>query len=201
MPASSCMGFVAQKKCWTRNLQRNAYFIQPYLIKVIRLQDISKSWGHSSLLIKLQQQLQQRRKRQDTAHVTLKLMKVNFLAREVSTTPSMNKKRYHLIYCDCSRWISSASCKKFGFNPVSNAFFIKGSTSLIEFVFFILFRHEQKILAREDRLLACDQKRKSLIGWDFGIQECWEVMRKHLLWKRHLQRKIAYILHFYSTKF
>jgi len=81
MPASSCMGFVAQKKCWTRNLQRNAYFIQPYLIKVIRLQDISKSWGHSSLLIKLQQQLQQRRKRQDTAHVTLKLMKVNFLAR------------------------------------------------------------------------------------------------------------------------
>jgi len=37
-------GFVAQKnKCWTRILQRNAYFIQPYLIKVIRLQDISKT--------------------------------------------------------------------------------------------------------------------------------------------------------------
>jgi len=72
---------------------------------------------------------------------------------------------------------------------------------LIEFVFFILFRQDQKILARKGRLLACDQKRKSLIGWDFGIQECWEVICKNLLRKWHLQRKIAYILHFDSTKF
>jgi len=35
---------------------------------------------------------------------------------------------------------------------------------LIEFVFFILFRQEQKILARKGGLAACDQKRKSLIG-------------------------------------
>ena len=55
--------------------------------------------------------LQQRRKRQDTTHVTLKLMKVNLPAHEVCTTPSMNKKRNHLIYCDCSRWISSAIVK------------------------------------------------------------------------------------------
>jgi len=58
----------------------------------------------------------------------------------------------------------------------------------MEFVFFILFRQEQKILAHKGRLLACDQKRKSLIRWDFGIQKCWEVMRKYLLRKRHLQR-------------
>jgi len=49
------------------------------------------------------------------------------------------------------------------FNPVSRAFFKRGSTSLIEF-FFILFRQEQKILACKGRLLACDEKRKSLIG-------------------------------------
>ena len=136
-----------------------------------------------------------------TAHETIKLMKVNLPAHEVRTTPSMNKKRNHLIYCDCSRWISSASCEKCGLNPVSRAFFIRGSTSLIEFVYFILFRQEQKIIASKGRLLACDQKRNSLNGWDFGIQECWEVVLKNLMWKRHLQRKIAYILHFNSTKF
>jgi len=37
--------------------------------------------------------LQQHRKRQDTAHVTLKLTKVNLPAHEVCTTPSMNKKK------------------------------------------------------------------------------------------------------------
>jgi len=46
---------------------------------------------------------------------------------------------------------------------------------LTEFVFFILFRQEQKILDRKGRLLACDQKREWLIGWDFGIHECWEL--------------------------
>ena len=35
---------------------------------------------------------QQHRKRQDTTHVTLKLMKVNLPAHEVCTTISMNKK-------------------------------------------------------------------------------------------------------------
>ena len=88
------------------------------------------------------------------------------------------RSRWSSHFGDCSRCISSASCEKCGFNPVSKTFFIRGSTSLIEFVFFVLFRQEQKILAREGRLLACDQKRKSLIGWDFGIQECWEVIRK-----------------------
>ena len=43
MPAS-CMGFVAQKKkCWTRILQGIAYFIQAYLVEVIRLQNIWKT--------------------------------------------------------------------------------------------------------------------------------------------------------------
>ena len=88
------------------------------------------------------------------------------------------RSRWSSHFGDCSRCISSASCEKCGFNPVSKTFFIRGSTSLIEFVFFVLFRQEQKILAREGGLLACDQKRKSLIGWDFGIQECWEVIRK-----------------------
>jgi len=41
---------------------------------------------------------------------------------------------------------------------------------LIEFVFFILFRQEQKILARKGQLLAYDQKRKSLIGWDSELR-------------------------------
>jgi len=117
-----------------------------------------------------------------------KLMKVNLPVHEVCTTPSINKKRNHRIYCDCSRWISSASCEKSGLTLFQGRF-SWGSTSLIEFVFFILIRQEQKILAREGGLLACDQKRKSLIVWDFGIQECWEVIRKNLLRKRHLQRK------------
>jgi len=38
---ASCMGFSAQKKCSTSILQGIAYFLQPYLGKVIRLQDIS----------------------------------------------------------------------------------------------------------------------------------------------------------------
>ena len=128
-------------------------------------------------------------------------MKVNLPAHEVFTTSSMNKKKKssHLL------WLLPLNLIRqmwiMWFNPVSTAFFIRGSTSLIEFVFFILFRQEQKILAGKSRLLACDQKRKSLIGWDFGIQECWEVIRKNLLRKRNLQRKNAYILHFYSTKF
>ena len=98
------------------------------------------------------------------AHVTIKLMEVNLPAYEVSTTPNMNKKRNHLIYCDCSCWIASVSCEKCGFNPVSRVFFIRGSTSLIEFVFFISFWQKQKILACNGRLLACDQKRKLLIA-------------------------------------
>jgi len=47
--------------------------------------------------------MQQLRKRQDMTNVTLKLMKVNLPAQEVCTTPSVNKKRNHLIYYDCSR--------------------------------------------------------------------------------------------------
>jgi len=44
MPASSCMDFFAQKKkCRTHILKCNAYFIPPYSIEVIRLQDISKT--------------------------------------------------------------------------------------------------------------------------------------------------------------
>ena len=128
------------------------------------------------------------------AHVTIKLMEVNLPAYEVSTTPNMNKKRNHLIYCDCSCWIASVSCEKCGFNPVSRVFFIRGSTSLIELVFFISFWQKQKILACKGRLLACDQRRKSLIGWDFGIQECWEMICKNLLRKWHLQCKTR--LHF-----
>jgi len=45
-------------------------------------------------------------------------MKVNLPAHEVCTTPSVNKKRNHLIYCDSSRRISSAVVK----NVVSTVF-------------------------------------------------------------------------------
>jgi len=92
-------------------------------------------------------------------------MKVNLNAREVCTTPSMNKKRNHFIYCDCSCWISSASCEKCGFNPVcfKGAFHEDQHPWLS--LFFIVFRQEKKILVRKGRLLAWDQKRKSLIGW------------------------------------
>jgi len=60
-------------------------------------------------------------KQQDTAHVALKLMKVNLAAHEVGITHSMNIKN-QLIYCGCSRWISSASCEKCDFNSVSGRF-------------------------------------------------------------------------------
>jgi len=55
-------------------------------------------------------------------NVTLKLMEVNLPAQEVCTIPSMNKKRNNRIYCDCSRWISSASCEKCDFCLVSRAY-------------------------------------------------------------------------------
>ena len=96
-----------------------------------------------------------------------KLIKVNLPPHEVCTIASINKKRNHLICCDCSRWISSASCEKCDFNPISRVFFIRGSTSLIEFVFFILFRQKQKIRARKGRFLACNQKCKSPIELRF----------------------------------
>ena len=52
----------------------------------------------------------------------------------------------HLIYCDCSRWISSASWEKCGFNTVSRAFFIRRSKSLNEFVFSFYFDKSRKSL-------------------------------------------------------
>jgi len=119
-------------------------------------------------------------------------MNVNLPAYEVCTTPSMNKKSNHLIYCGCFRWISSASCEKCCFNLVSRGFFIRGSKSLIEFDFFILYRKGQKILARKGRLHAI--KNVNWLLGDLGIQECWEVIHKSLLKKRHLQRKNC--LHF-----
>ena len=52
-------------------------------------------------------------------------MKVNLPAYEVCTTPSMNKKRNHLIYCGCFRRTSSAGCEKCCFNLVSRGFFMR----------------------------------------------------------------------------
>jgi len=119
-----------------------------------------------------------------------KLMKVNLPAHEVCTTPSINiKKLSHSLWLLPLNFICQLWKMWKNFHPVSKAFFIRGSTSLIEFVFFIDFRQEQKILACKGRLLACDQKRKSLIGWDFGIQECWEMIRRSVLRKRHFQSK------------
>ena len=42
-------------------------------------------------------------------------------------------KKTYPIYCDCCRWISSTSCEKRGFNPISRASLIRVSTSLTEF--------------------------------------------------------------------
>jgi len=132
---------------------------------------------------------QQHRKRQDMTHVTLKLMKVSLPAQEACTTISMNKKKKS----SHSLWLLPLNFTrqlwKIWFQPCFKGVFHKRTASLIKFVFYILFRQEQKILARKGRLLACDQKRKSLIGCDFGIQEYWDVIRKNLLRKRHLQRK------------
>jgi len=91
-------------------------------------------------------------------------MKVNLPVHEVCATPSMNEKRNQLIAVIAPAEFHPPCCEKCGFNLVSRAFFIRGSTSLIEFVFFILVRQEQKILARKGKLLACDQKCKSFIG-------------------------------------
>ena len=78
---------------------------------------------------------------------------------------------------------------------------MRGSTSLIEFDFITFFRQAQKILARKGRLLARDQKRKSLIG---EISVFWNAEKWYakIGWESDIYRiKIAYILHFYSTKF
>ena len=55
------------------------------------------------------------------------------------------------LNCDCSRWISSASFEKCGLNPVSKAFFIRGSKSLTEFAFSFYFDKIRKsLLAKVD---------------------------------------------------
>jgi len=93
------------------------------------------SWIVQPFTYEFRMLLQQYRKWQDTAHVALKITKVNLPAHAVCTTPSMEKKKSsHLL------WLfplnSSASFEKCGFNPVSRTFFIRGLTSLIEFAFF-----------------------------------------------------------------
>ena len=95
-------------------------------------------------------------------------------------------------------WISFARCGKCDFNPVSKAFFIRGLTSLVEFVFFSLYfdKSRKSFLAKEDCWLPIKNV-KSLFVCDFSIQECWEVTRKNLLRKRHSQRKNR--LHFTLT--
>jgi len=89
-------------------------------------------------------------------------MKVILPVHEVCTIPSMNKKEI----------ISFAVIVPVEFHPpvVKNVvslfqrlFFIRGSTSLIEF-FFIFTATRAENPCSQGRLLACDQKFKSLIG-------------------------------------
>jgi len=54
MMTASRVDFIVQKKiCWTDILQCIACFVQPYLVIVIWLQDISKTWNHSVIPIKI----------------------------------------------------------------------------------------------------------------------------------------------------
>jgi len=48
---------------------------------------------------------------QKTAQITQKLKKVNLPAHEVCTTPTINKTRNNLIYCDCSAGIHPPAVK------------------------------------------------------------------------------------------
>ena len=65
----------------------------------------SLSWIVQPFAYEFRMQLQRHRKRQDTARVTLKLMKVIFPAHEVCTTPSM-KKTETTSFTFCCRQIS-----------------------------------------------------------------------------------------------
>ena len=79
-----------QGKFWLYlNLNSRSWIVQPFTCEEI---DLGFSYVAAT-----------RRKRQDTTNVKLKLMKVDFPAHEVCTIPSMDKKRNHLICCDCSR--------------------------------------------------------------------------------------------------
>jgi len=61
------------------NLNSLSRIVQPFTYEEI-------DWGFSCVVAT-------RRKRQDTTHVKLKLMKVDFPAHEVCTIPNMDKKR------------------------------------------------------------------------------------------------------------
>ena len=51
---TSRVDFVVKKtKCWTHIIQCIACFLQPYLVVAIWLQDISKTWNHSIISIKI----------------------------------------------------------------------------------------------------------------------------------------------------
>ena len=62
------------------------------------------------------------------------------------------KKSSHLLWLIVPTEFHPPVVKNMVFT-VSRAFFIRGSTSLIEFVFVILFRQEQKILARKGKIV------------------------------------------------
>jgi len=106
----------------------------------------------------------------------------------------------HLIYCDCSRWISSVSCEKCGFNTVSRVFF-KRPTSLNEFVFsFYFYKSRKSLLVKIGRWLAIKNVNRLLGEISvFGNAEKWYAK---ICWQNDIYIiKIAYIWHIYSTKF
>ena len=59
-----------------------------------------------------------------------------------------------------------ANWEKRGLNRVSNAPLIRGSTSLMEFLFF--FQKEKKALASKGKLKACEREWKSLLKRGLG---------------------------------
>jgi len=102
--------------------------------------------------------LQQRRKRRDTTHVTLILMKVNLPSQEVCTT----KKSSHLLWLLQLNFIRR--CEKVVLTVLQGRFSIEDKNSWLSLLFFhfivvfILFRQGEKILARKREVVGMRSK-------------------------------------------
>ena len=109
---NGCGGGDKSQQCPKYFLQYRTYATERLQFRIWGRQTCFLPWAPSNLVTPLR------------GTCNNKLMKVNLSIHEVCTTPSINKKRNHLIYCDCSRWISSVSCEKCDFkggftqNPV-----------------------------------------------------------------------------------
>ena len=128
------------------------------------------------------------------------------LAKLSCAIPSPTKKA-DLTYYECCCWISSTSCEKQGFNPVSRASPIRGLTSLIidwVFLFILAYFIKKKSL---QRWVVVGMPTKAEITFSLGFQ-CSRMLvsdikklAKTLTATCLFIVKIAEVLHVYRTWF